>query len=201
MADGALAYRSALAAVATPDRIGRADVRCGVSLRIVERVAILSVIARKGQARDVAARLGAIVGAAVEDRAARWSSGTLSVIGTGPHQWLVVEQGGDAARLARVREELNARAAVTDQGDGRVVIEVSGPDARRTLGKGAQIDLHPDVFRVGHAASCAASHIGLVLSLIDNRPTFQIITAASTAESFWSWLSSSASEFAAEVVR
>jgi sarcosine oxidase subunit gamma len=201
MADAALEYRSALAGVATPDRIGRADVRCSVSLRIVERVAIVSVIARKGQAGDVAARLGAIVGAPVEDRAARWSSGTLSVIGTGPYQWLVVEQGRDPARLARLRDDLVGRAAVSEQGDGRVVIEVAGPDARCTLAKGVQVDLHPDAFKVGSAASCAASHIGLVLSLIDDRPTFQIITAASTAASFWSWLSSSAGEFATEVVR
>lgn len=201
MADAALGYRSALAGVATPDRIGRVDVPCGVSLRIIERVAIISVIARKGQAGEVAARLSAIVGAAVEDRAARWASGTFSVIGTGPGQWLVVGQGAERTKLARMHDELAGRAAITEQGDGRVVIEVAGPDARRTLAKGVQIDLHPAVFLVGHAASCAASHIGLVLSLIDDRPTFQIITAASTADSFWSWLSTSAAEFAAEVVR
>lgn len=201
MADAALRYRSALAGVVTPDRIGRADIRCGVSLRIVEPMAILSVVARKGQTADVAGRLGSILGAPVEDRAARWASGTLSAIGTGPGQWLVLETGPDRTRLARVHADLGGHAAVTEQGDGRAVIEVGGADARRVLAKGIQIDLHPDAFGLGHAASCSASHIGLIVSLVDERPTFQIITAASTADSFWSWLSASAGEFAAEVVR
>jgi sarcosine oxidase subunit gamma len=103
-------------------------------------------------------------------------------------------------RLDGVRADLDGLAAVTDQGDGRVVLEVSGSRARDALAKGVPVDLDPIAFKVGDAAQTSASHIGLQIALVDDTPTFEITSARSTAGSLWSWLVASAAEYGIEVV-
>jgi len=89
---------------------------------------------------------------------------------------------------------------VTDQGDGRLIVEVAGPRARDALAKGIAIDLDASAFKVGDAAQTSAAHIGLQIALIDDIPTFEIISARSTAGSFWSWLVASAAEYGIEIL-
>jgi sarcosine oxidase subunit gamma len=129
------------------------------------------------------------------------SSGNLAITGTAPGQWLAVSRGPEPqTRLDGVRADLDGLAAVTDQGDGRVVLEVSGSRARDALAKGVPVDLDPIAFKVGDAAQTSASHIGLQIALVDDTPTFEITSARSTAGSLWSWLVASAAEYGIEVV-
>lgn len=196
MADRKIVNRSALAGVAVQGALGAATSNPGVRIREVTDFAAMSLIARRGRVADVAAVLSRHAGIPVVDASKRAGNGTLSVTGSAPGQWLALCRGSDAAtRLDTLRNDLNGLAAATDQGDGRVVLEVTGPRARDALAKGISIDLDAIAFKVGDAAQTSTSYIGLQIALIDEAPTFEIISARSTAESLWSWLVASAAEY------
>ena len=52
-------------------------------------------------------------------------------------------------------------ASVTDQSDGRVVLEISGPRVRDVLAKGVMLDLHERDFRPGATAVTLMAHTGV----------------------------------------
>jgi methylglutamate dehydrogenase subunit D len=201
MADGKVLNRSALAGLATSQRAGAATPTAGVRIREIVDFAAIGIIARRGRSGEVGAILSRHAGSPVQDATRRVGSENLAVTGTAPGQWLVMSRGPDPqARLDSVRAELDGLAAVTDQGDGRVVLEVSGSRAREALAKGIPVDLDATAFKIGDAAQTSAGHIGLQIALIDGAPTFEIISPRSTAESLWSWLVASAAEYGIDVL-
>ena len=199
MADRTISNRSALAGLAKPGALGAASGSPGVRVREITEFTAVTVIARRGRTAEVSEVLSRHVGSPVTDAAKRAGNASLSITGTAPGQWLVVGRGS-GNEIDNVRADLNGIAAVTDQGDGRLIIEVSGAQARNALAKGIAIDLDASVFKAGDAAQTSAAHIGLQIALIDEAPTFEIISARSTAESFWSWFVASAAEYGIEVV-
>lgn len=200
MADRKVPGRSPLAGLATPQRLGVPAPDPGVRIREIADFAAIAIIAKRGRAGEVTAILSRHVGGSVGDTAKRAGSGDLSVTGTAPGQWLAVGRGPDGqSQLQALRADLGGGAAVTDQGDGRVLLEVTGPRARDALAKGVTIDLDAMAFKAGDAAQTSAAHIGLQIALIDESPAFEILSARSTAESLWSWLVASAAEYGIEV--
>ncbi len=199
MADRTILNRSALAGLAKPGVIGAPTGNPGVRIREITEFAAITVIARRGRAAEVVEILSRHAGSPVADAAKRAGNASLSITGTAPGQWLVVARGA-GNELDNMRADLNGIAAVTDQGDGRLIIEVCGARARDALAKGIAIDLDASVFKAGDAAQTSAAHTGLQIALIDEAPTFEMISARSTAESFWSWLVASAAEYGIEVV-
>jgi methylglutamate dehydrogenase subunit D len=200
MADTSIFRRSPLADVAFAGRLGRADGSAGVRLREVPDAAAIAIVARKGRTADVAALLSRHIGSTVEDAARRAAGNGLAACGTAPGQWLAMARGpGGEHALSALRADLGDIAAVTEQGDGRVILEVSGPRARSALEKGVPVDLDPVAFKIGDVAHTSASHIGLQIALIDEKPTFEIVSARSTAGSLWAWLTASAGEYGIEV--
>ncbi len=192
--------RSPLAGVAMTGRIGRATGGAGVHIREITNTGAIAIVARKGRSADVAAILSRHVGSPVSDAAKRAAGNGIAVGGTGPGQWLAMAQSTEAGTaLDALRADLDGVAAVTDQGDGRVILEVSGPRARDALAKGIAVDLDPAAFKVGDLAQTSASHIGLQIALIDAVPTFEIVSARSTAGSLWAWLTASAAEYGIDV--
>jgi methylglutamate dehydrogenase subunit D len=198
MAETHVQRRSSLADVAAVGRLGRTIGVAGVHIREITDVAALAIIARKGRTVDVVAVLSRHVGSDVPDAAKRSTGNGLAISGTGPGQWFATAQTGGAA-LEALRADLEGLAAVTDQGDGRAILEVSGARARDALAKGISIDLDAGVFKVGDLAQTNASHIGLQVALIDTTPTFEIVSARSTAASLWAWLVASAAEYGIDV--
>jgi methylglutamate dehydrogenase subunit D len=201
MAEATLVPRSPLHGLASPGRIGSSDGAAGVTIREIVNIQAVSVIARKGRGADVVRSLSGLAGAEVVDRSMRIGTEGVAVTGVAPGQWLVTRRGlaaGDLAQeLARVLPE---SASLTDQSHSRLILEIAGPQARAALAKGVPVDLDPSVFKVGQATQTAAGHINLHVALIDPAPVFEMITAASTAGSFWSWLTSSAAEYGIDVL-
>ena len=200
MADRKLLGQSALARLAKPGALGASTANPGVRIREVTDFTAITIMARRGKSAVVAEILSRHVGSLVVDASQRAGSLSLSVTGTAPGQWLAVERGNGGKRLESLRADLSGHAAVTDQGAGRLVVEVAGPRARDALAKGIAIDLDASAFKVGDAAQTSAAHIGLQIALIDETPTFEIMSARSTAGSLWSWLVASASEYGIEVL-
>ena len=199
MADRKVLGQSALTGLAIPGPLGAATAVPGVRIREIKDFAALGVIARRGRSAEVAEILSRHVGSAVVDAPRRAGTTRLSAAGTAPGQWLVVGRGDGAALLENLRADLSGHAAVTDQGDGRLIVEVAGPRARDALAKGIAVDLDASAFKVGDAAQTSAAHIGLQIALIDDTPTFEIVSARSTAGNFWSWFVASAAEYGIEV--
>jgi sarcosine oxidase subunit gamma len=185
--------------VAATGRIGRSIGVAGVHIREIIDVAGLAIVSRKGRASDVAVVLSRHVGSDVPDAAKRIAGNGLAISGTGPGQWWLATAPRAGALLDTLRADLDGLAAVTDQGDGRAILEVSGPCARDALAKGVPVDLDASVFKVGDLAQTSASHIGLQIALIDATPTFEVVSARSTAASLWAWLIASAAEYGIDV--
>ncbi len=197
-----LIARSALTGIAVSGRHGRQTGAAGVILREVAGFGAAVVRARKGRIDATLAALATFAASQVVDGPRRTANGPLGFSGVAPGQWLVTDCSVRAPTLAaRLAQAVAADAAVADQGDGRMMLEISGPSVRNALAKGVPIDLDPRAFRVGDVAQTLAAHIGLQIALTNERPTFELITAASTAGSFWSWFAASAAEYGLEVVR
>ena len=193
-------HRSPLAGVVATGRIGRAIGVAGVRIREVTDAAGVAIVARKGRGADVAAILSQHAGSPLLDAAKRTAGNGLAISGMGPGQWLAMAQStGAGTRIDALKADLDGMAAVTDQGDGRVILEISGARARDALAKGIAVDLRPGVFKVGDLAQTSASHIGLQIALIDAAPTFEIVSGRSTAGSLWAWLTASVAEYGIDV--
>ncbi len=191
---------SPLQGAARLGRSGRMDGDAGVIVREIKEFEAIHISAGRGSNAEVCAILSTCVGAEVADAPGRVGGNGLAILGVAPGQWLAVERGARTSQLLKLRDSLPGRAAVTDQGAGKIMLEISGSHARAALCKGIPVDLDPVVFNVGSSAQTVAAHIGLQLSLIDAAPTFELISAASTSSSLWTWLSQSAHEFGLLVI-
>ncbi|MEI9964423.1 MAG: sarcosine oxidase subunit gamma family protein [Caulobacteraceae bacterium] len=158
---------------------------------------IASVIARRGMADALAARVKALFALDLPAGPSRADGVGVAFLGVGPDRWLAVRTGGGelAAELAR---DLAGLASVSDQSDGYAAVELGGSDARRALAKGVPLDLHPAAFAPNDVAVTLIAHVGAVVWRADD--AFLVAVFRSYAGSFWGWLAQSAAEFGLEVV-
>jgi methylglutamate dehydrogenase subunit D len=201
MASFAQQERSALHGLALPGRHGNAAGAAG--LRIEERsdLAIANVIAKREKRFMLVNAVNTAFGIALPDGPRRASKGGVTFAGTGPEQWMASAEGPDAAGFAtRLRGRIGPFAAVADQSDARLALDLSGLRVRDVLAKGVAIDLHPKVFKPGDVASTPIAYIGVQLDMLDGAPTYRLTAPRSMAGSLWSWLSASAAEFGYDVV-
>jgi heterotetrameric sarcosine oxidase gamma subunit len=113
---------------------------------ISRRVTIFSVLAHSGSEEWTLAALKAMP--------------EVSVRNVGPGEWLVVSETIGADSLERDLSMLDAqRASFFEQSDGRAVLRIAGPNARRILAKCVAVDLHPDVFGQGQSAAMLCCHV------------------------------------------
>ena len=95
-----------------------------------------------------------------------------------------IEEGRLVEELRRALAGYSA--AATAIGNGTVVIDVAGPQARTLLAKGTSLDLHPRAFALGR---CAATGFGKVRILLWQREAdrFSLYVGRSFVRSFWDW--------------
>jgi len=76
-------------------------------------------------------------------------------------------------------------AALTDQSDSWVQIELAGPAARDTLERLLPIDIHPAAFPEGTVARSVIEHLGvIVLRQPSEEDSFLLLSPRSSAKSF-----------------
>jgi sarcosine oxidase subunit gamma len=138
------------------------------------------------------AAIGKILGLAPPEASMYVKGEQLALIGTGPGTWLALSDAPEPDWPAQLAQELTELASISDQSGSYVVYRVAGENARALLQRGAFIDLHPDVFHPGSAATTVIAHIGVILWQIDNEPTFEVATFRSFAFSFRLWLEATA---------
>ncbi|MFY9289463.1 MAG: sarcosine oxidase subunit gamma family protein [Methylorubrum rhodinum] len=178
-------------------RHGRREGPAGVTVTPREGLALASVTAVDGAEDRLAAAIQTRFGLSLPEPGAALFSGETGLIWSGPGQWLAL--GPARGDLDDLGAALSGLAAVADQSDGRALLRLSGPEARRVLEKGVSVDLHPRAFGPGRTAVTAVAHIGVQLWQRDDRPTYELAVARSFAGSLWSWLEEAAAEFGCEV--
>src|SRR5258708_31978346 len=143
--------------------------------------AIVSVLARKGQAQTLSEKAGIL-------SAPRQSGANgITVLGIGPGRWLFL--GATLGQLSH----LSGLASLSDHSDGYAVFEIWGPMVRETLAKGVPVDLHPAVFTDTVVVTVIAHIVAIVWQTAPDH--FSIAVFRSYAGSFWHWLAASAAEF------
>lgn len=107
----------------------------------------------------------------------------------GPGQWFVV--GSADQDLPTFDDSF----FIVDQSHGRVLIRISGAPVRKVLAKGTALDLHPDQFAMGAAATTLIGHIAVNLSRT-GEDQFELLVLRGFAESLWHELEVMSAEFA-----
>lgn len=115
-----------------------------------------------------------------------WLAGNATAVRTLPSEtYLLV---GDRLLTSEERERARADstgfAALSEQGDGRVRIGVSGAGACDLLSRGTGADLSPDRFAQGTTLSTLYGHIGVYLTRL-GPDAFEIMVLRSYADSLW----------------
>ena len=163
------------------------------SLTLIERppVGIAAIMGRKGINTEA---IGSVIGIS-PPTGPTWAGDRLMLIGTGPGTWLALAEAAEPGWSSKLADRLAGLASVSDQSGAYVLFRLAGEDARRTLQRGAFIDLDPNVFRTGCVATTVIAHIGVILWRIDDAPTFEVATFRSYAFSFRKWLDATAAAF------
>jgi sarcosine oxidase subunit gamma len=76
----------------------------------------------------------------------------------GPESWLAIAEDDPDFDL-KLASRCSGLAAVTDQSDGRALLQIKGPNVRDALAKLLPIDLHPSAFPPDATALTLAAHI------------------------------------------
>ncbi|NQU57835.1 MAG: sarcosine oxidase subunit gamma [Rhodospirillales bacterium] len=130
------------------------------------------------------------------------SKGKKTTLWLGPDEWLVVAPPALADTLKGALE--GHHAAVFDVSDSRIVISLSGTNARDVLKKGCGLDLHPRVFAPGQCASTtlAMAHV-LIHQTAENKKTkaatYHLFVHRSFAQYLWAWLEDASGEYGVKV--
>lgn len=168
----------------------------GITLEILETLAIVQVFAAKGKASQVATSLALPTGpgtAVIGD--------AYTAIPLAPAQWMLhSNEGRDGSLCENLRSQLDNDGYVSEQSHGRLIIRVSGANARQLMQKGCRLDLHPSVARGGFCAQTNIAQTGVIVHQRDENPTYDLMLYSGFARSFWHWLTESAAEYGFEVV-
>lgn len=168
----------------------------GVTAEPRESLTMASIAAVKGKKEELLAAIRAAYGVDLPAGPSRVEGKDIAFVWIGSGQWMAIAERNDGRDLeVELKKLVGGIGSVVDHSDGRVVIRVSGPRARDVLAKGVPIDLHPRAFKTNDVAITHASHIGVILWQIDDRPTYEMAVFRSYADSFGHWLTDSAAEF------
>lgn len=181
---------------------GRARTRAdaGVTVAVRSNRALAMVMVRRNQLHALVGRVREVFGLELVNSPRCAIAGPICFAWAGPGQWLAMEERTDGVAFERrLRDALGPLASVSDQSDGRTVIQVGGVRARDALAKGVPIDLHPRAFRPGDAAVTIVAHVGANVLQVDETPTHEFVVGRSFAAAFLEWLINSAAEFGVSV--
>ena len=116
------------------------------------------------------------------------------IIWLAPDRWLVI--GKNSSELV----ELIGKAAINDISQGRVILRISGHNARDLLNKGCPIDLDPQIFPSGQAVSTLLGHLNVVIDCVEAN-IFEIYVSRSYHHFICEWLVRAGKEFGIQFER
>jgi sarcosine oxidase subunit gamma len=125
------------------------------------------------------------------------ASGDIEILWLGPDEWLVVTSADKSDLASRLDGALaGLHHSVIDVSQGRVVLELEGPEAWAVLAQATSLDLRPRAFRPGHCAQAPLARVPVILQQIDTAPRFRVLVRASFAPYVTEWLQGAIAELA-----
>lgn len=126
-----------------------------------------------------------------------FSTGISTSYWLGPDEWLIVTPGGDRPTLPALLDDAFAgmHASINVLTGGQVAMRISGENASTLLSKGCTLDFHPRKFSAGQCAQSGLAKTGVLISKVNDSPTFDVIVRRSFAEYLALWLQHSGAEF------
>jgi len=161
----------------------------------------------RGREQEFGAGFEAAFGFALPAAGAAAGKGRITAFRLGPDEWWLVTPDDDGKSADKLAEAAaSGRASVTDIGESRACIQVSGPRARDLLAKGCPLDLHPRVCGPGAVAQSRVAKAEVLLHLAAGErarggPAFDLYVARSFADYLWRWLEDAADEYGLAILR
>ena len=198
MADPAM--QSAIADLLRADRAGP-EGRAGLRLSERAGVAIWQIAAWRDA--DVptlrsALRKSLRIALPEQPNGAAGAGGPIAIWIAPRRLWLVAT-AQDAGSLAGLPDLIAGRAAITDLSHARVVLRLSGAEARTALAKLCRIDVHPKAFAPGRTAQTPLGQIPALIHCVDQAPIFDLYLPRSLARSATEMLIDAAAELGLEM--
>jgi heterotetrameric sarcosine oxidase gamma subunit len=180
---------------------GARDFAPGISLTEIRNFDLIQVMARRGK-REELANAKARFGMAAPDLPKAVSASDVTLIWSGPDQFLVLSKGGKHA-IDILSQAFSQSASLSDQSHARALISVAGAKARAMLAKLSSLDLHPASFPIGAAAATSIDHTSVNLwrgsDLPDGQAVFNLLVFATFAESLWHTMLDAAAEYGVDI--
>ncbi|MCZ8542917.1 sarcosine oxidase subunit gamma [Mesorhizobium qingshengii] len=202
MADFSWGSRSPLEHALVAGAHGARGTEAGVSLTEIRDFDLIQVMARRGQAAELAKAAKARFGVAAPNAPKAVQTSDAILIWSGPDQFFVLSKGGKHT-MQTLAPALSGPASLSDQSHARALINIAGSKARIMLAKLSSIDLHPEVFPIGSAAATSMDHTSVTLWRGDDRPdgqaVFSLLVFATFAESLWHTMLDAAAEYGVEI--
>lgn len=180
--------------ISEPPLAGRSHSVGETRLAAKPDLALVSVAVPLGQdeAAQAAIRAGYGTELPVLGRFTRSPQAHAFLIRTAPDQGLIAFEHSEPDAERVVARALGRALYTTDQTDAWVAVTLSGPGSRCALERICPLDLHPSVFGVGSAARTVCEHLGVLILCIEAE-SYLLLSASSSAESFWHALETSLS--------
>ena len=123
---------------------------------LIEEVAFLGYINLRGRSNNmafVAAVLKVLGAEPPVDANTVVQSGDYRIFWLGPDEWLVVTPTGQAGKVGdKLKAELkDVFSSVVDNSSGLTMLKITGENSTKLLNRDCPFDLHPRVFKPGHA--------------------------------------------------
>ncbi|WP_136621568.1 MULTISPECIES: sarcosine oxidase subunit gamma [Mesorhizobium] len=201
MAEFSWAPRSSLEKALVAGAHGTRGIEAGISLTEIRNFDLIQVMARRGQAAELAKVAKARFGVAAPNAPKAIQTSDATLIWSGPDQFFVLSKGGKHT-MQTLATSLSGPASLSDQSHARVLISISDAKARAMLAKLSSIDLHPDAFAVGAAAATSMDHTSVTLwrgGDRDGLAVFNLLVFATFAESLWHMILDSAAEYGVDI--
>lgn len=153
-----------------PGRYGASTQTPGVTLKRLDKAVAVLVAGRAGLSAVRATALGATL----PEGPQRVVAGELCVVGIGPGRWQVSSDGDPDALVEKLDAAFAPEASAFDQSGGTVLLSASGPHLPDVLAKLVALDLDPNEFHVGTAATTVTAHVGVTFWREDDGFVFSV---------------------------
>ncbi|MEO1112584.1 MAG: sarcosine oxidase subunit gamma [Pseudomonadota bacterium] len=160
----------------------------GFTLDVVPGLALASVAARNGKEDAAAAQLSNIMGTGLPLAGAFCQGPEQTAFWIGRDQWMIVADHETHEQLAaELKSSLGDAASVTEQNDGWICLDVTGPDLPRLFERLMHADAN--ALREGAAIRTVIEHVGCFILCLETDRHYRLFAGRSYGRSLFHALS------------
>jgi sarcosine oxidase subunit gamma len=191
--------QSPLERALVPGHHGATATQVGVTLEELRHISLVQVMARRGRVVETVKAAKNEFGIEPPTSPSAAVGRHTTLIWSGPDQFIAFSARSEEDRFSKLSEAFAGVASLSDQSDGRCLIRIGGPRARRALAKFCSLDLDEGVFPLGAAATTSIDHTATNIwrgaDSSDGHAVFNMLVFTSFADSLWHTILDSALEY------